>query len=240
MADSRTLKALLAPLLKRRPDLAFARRTLFFVPVTHYLRGVEFIYYSFGDEAASFVMPLFMGRHTVDFRGSRGQYTYLLQGGWQPDFERTSLELCDRLEREALPPIERLDNPREHEKFPHYMFDSWGIPDPPLNWSSSYIFKVALGACYYAEYDRARDVLSRIEWVKEAEMGPVTEQFRYSHSILERGAYLQKALREDSSRVPQLLHDWEEFSVKSMKLAKYWKATPFPCDGQNTETRSTR
>src|SRR5438477_7968641 len=42
MATSRELKELLRPLLARRADLAFVRRTLFFQPFTHYLRGVEF------------------------------------------------------------------------------------------------------------------------------------------------------------------------------------------------------
>jgi hypothetical protein len=27
-----------------------------------------------------------------------------------------------------------------------------------------------------------------------------------------------------------LLHDWEAHAVKGMKLTKYWKPTPFPCE----------
>jgi hypothetical protein len=37
-------------------------------------------------------------------------------------------------------------------------------------------------------------------------------------------------LRTDRARIPRLLHDWEAFTVKSLKLTKYWKPTPFPCD----------
>ncbi len=64
MATSRDLKGLLRPLLARRPDLAFVRRTLFFHPFTHYLRGVEFTTSRFlnASEGYSFAHQLYNGQ----------------------------------------------------------------------------------------------------------------------------------------------------------------------------------
>src|SRR5439155_515456 len=45
-----------------------------------------------------------------------------------------------------------------------------------------------------------------------------------------RMAYLLRTLRQSRKEILPLLHDWEAYSVKSQKLTKYWKPTPFPCE----------
>jgi hypothetical protein len=58
----------------------------------------------------------------------------------------------------------------------------------------------------------------------------VTEEHRFSMMRQERMAYLLMTLRKGRAETLTLLHDWEAFSVKSQRLEKYWKPTPFPCE----------
>jgi hypothetical protein len=58
----------------------------------------------------------------------------------------------------------------------------------------------------------------------------VTEEHRFSMMDQERMAYFLMTLRKGKTEVLTLLHDWETFSVKSMKLEKYWEPQPFPCE----------
>jgi hypothetical protein len=236
MPNSREIKAMLKPLLQRRPDLAYDRRVLFFTPLTHYLRGVAFVMFGFmGDfTIVSFAAPLFEAHANPDFDGSRGQYDELICYSTTEDRQALALDLCDRLERDALPPVRDIVDPRVHESRPAYfgtdLNDPRGIPP-------AYRLRAALGACYYGDYDRALKFAPN--GITEGDLAPkepVTEGFRYHDSLFYRGAYLSKLLRGDRASIPQLLHDWERFSVQAMKLKKWWKPTPFPCESRGTRT----
>ena len=77
MATTRELKALLRPLLKRRPDLAYDRNVLFFSPLTHYLRGAALISSAYGKDfnVIPVAVQLYSGEHGIDFtRVMRLQY----------------------------------------------------------------------------------------------------------------------------------------------------------------------
>lgn len=232
MPNSRDLKALLKPLLGRRRELAFVRRVLFFTPLTHYLRGVVFVQRgaSSGDaDAIPFGTPLFMGSYLVpEFFIGTGQYEYAIWDWRNRDFDQLSVDLCDKLEHEALPLVEAITDPQTHEKS--------GVYFEPPRWDGLHgqtaRFKLALGACYYGDYDRARTLTDQFDEEDRSDLqhAPLTEEFKYHMRRWKRALYLAKVLRENEAGIPQLLHDWERYSVETMNLTKYWKSTPFPCD----------
>ncbi len=231
MATARELRQLLRPLLKRRPDLALGRRELFFLPLTHYLRGVAFTVSrrSKRFEAHSIVSQLFNGSCGLPDDGNDHQPSYEVSESWVDDPERASAELCRHLEQRALPLVAAITGPREHENAPEYMplyFDD----TPPLKFAN-YAFTVALGACFPGDFERAKRVLTDV-LVYYGEFMPTeaTEEFRFGADLFGRMAYLLRLLRTERARIPQLLHDWEAYRVDSLKLTKYWKPTPFPCD----------
>jgi hypothetical protein len=226
MATSRELKALLQPLLVRRPDLAFVGRTLFFKPFTHYLRGVEFTTSRFHDasEAVSFAHQLYNGQDIPDWGFSRG-YKYQMEQGWKLNFDQTSAALCEAMERNALPAVEGIVGYVEHQRLPPYL----GLfPDQDITDSPKGTFTVALGECSVGNFDSAEKRLSDI--TRPSPLDSVIEVSRYSPYLRGRMAYLLATLREDRNQVLPLLHDWEAYAVKGMKLSKYWKPTPFPCE----------
>ena len=226
MATSRELKALLRPLLARRSDLAFVGRTLFFQPFTHYLRGVEFTasLYSSTSEGFSFAHQLYNGQDSVDFMGIAGQHRYLLLSNWKENPEKASADLCEDMERRALSPVEPIVDYAEHQKAPAYI-GAYHHRAP------NYVFLVALGDCSIGNFDAAEAKLSDCaQHLPEYSAASATEEHRFSGYTFWRMAYLLRTLREDRKRVIPLLHDWEAYSVKGMKLTKYWKPTPFPCE----------
>ncbi len=229
MASSGKTKLLLRPLLKRRHDLAFSGRTLFFTPVTHYLRGVEFLSSRWHDapHGVSFAQQLSSGTLWVMFSGHRNeQYEFGLNRDWHKDEDRASRDLCEIMERHALPPVEPIVNFPEHRKRRAYICGERGSPLFTLN--------AALGLCAQGDFDRAEKIAARClkpgPWRYEFSAEQATDEIRYSEDLRWRLPYLLRTLQTDRSKVIPLLHDWEAFSVKNFGLTKYWKPTPFPCE----------
>lgn len=229
MATGRELKVLLRPLLARRPDLAFVGRTLFFQPFTHYLRGVAFKTSRFdtASRAISFAHQLYNGQPVPDFGFSRG-FKYQMPDEWEHDLHQTSAGLCDAMEQNALPPVEGIIDYVEHQRHPPYL----GLfPDQNISNSPKGTFTVALGECSVGDFDAAELRLSRImPFLEEYPVASATEEYRYHPILMWRMAYLTRVLRTDRKRIAPLLHDWEDYAVTGMKLTKYWKSTPFPCE----------
>jgi hypothetical protein len=226
MATSRELKGLLRPLLARRSDLAFVGRTLFFQPFTHYLRGVEFTTSRFlsASQGFSFAHQLYNGQNSVDFDGGPGQHTCMMRLDWRDNLERASDELCEEMERRALPPVEPIVDYVAHQKVPEYIGGS--DARAPIR-----VLVAALGDCTIGSFDAAESKLAEVERYRpEFSASAATEQHRYERYPLWRMAYLLRTLRTDRGQVLPLLHDWEAFAVKSSRLTKYWRPTPFPCE----------
>ena len=230
MPNSRELKALVLPLLKRRPDLAFHKRTIFFAPLTHYLRGVIFFQgWSSGDFTAHvFATPLFDGADDLHPGSLSEKAQRRFSETWRADPANASAELCDYLERQALPIVEPMVTPAEHEKLPQYIA-GYSRGTPPLQ-SSLIRFIMASGACCNGEFDKAQGLLVGVAETRRRPVGPVTEDFRNHQDFFFRAAYLAELLHTDRSRVLPLLHEWKAAKVRHLGLGKFWTPTPFPCE----------
>ena len=236
MPSLRERRQLIRPLLRRRPDLVYVGDTyLFFRQVGHYWLGVDCAHVKRQYYFYSFVYPLFAGDSAFRFRARGGpfnkHYWQYVDPSW-PSLEQGSEEICDLLEHRLLPTVAHIVNPEELAKSP--LFSSPG-------------FDEALGACFNGDFDEAeRHVVEYLEkfgsttmhfdsatkrWVyRPYSIDDATEADKFNAMDPGRVAYLGKVLRTDRSRIPRLLHDWEEHTVKAFKLDKYWTKTPFPCD----------
>lgn len=241
---------LIRPLMKRRPDLAYHRQYVFIRPLTHYLRGVYFCPGRLNDvELQPFALPLFGGGDTIYLATSRltdarQAFSYYHRGDWQQDPEGTSRKVCEVIEHEALPELADLTSPEALSAHPAY--------------GRTLEYKI-LNPCFYGDYDTAQRAAdsyllywssSSPGWIDDpAEVRKrslslrrrgkecystdfATEESRFHEDRWKRMEYLGMLLKTDRSRIPALLHDWEEFSVKSFKLEKYWTRTPFPCEAR--------
>jgi hypothetical protein len=143
---------------------------------------------------------------------------------WKDNLERAAEELCEEMERHALPPVEPIVDYLEHQKVPEYI---GGIDArAPIR-----VFVAALGDCTVGSFDDAESRLTEFErYLPEYSASAATEEHHYHGYPLWRMAYLLRTLRQGHGQVLPLLHDWEAYGAKSMKLTKYWKPTPFPCE----------
>jgi len=203
---------------------------LFFSPVTHYLRGAFFLISRFHNipNSVAFVHQLCNGQASVDAMGNAGPQRYMMmKEDWETDLEKASQELCEQMERCALPSVQHIVDRTQHEATPEYVGGIVGCPSSP-----KYVFTVALGACSDGDFDAAEKIMSHAMGLLSDEypVASATEEFRYHPILMWRMAYLMRLLQIDRSRILPLLHDWEAHAVKGMKLTKYWKPTPFPCE----------
>ena len=250
LATDSQRRMLIRPLRKRLPDLVYHRQYVFFRPLTHYLRGVYFCpgRWSNDIQLEPFALPLFGGGNFVylaDGKLADGRPTFSYrhpEENWLQDPERASKEACDAIEHRALPEIAGLTSPEALAAQPGYGF---------------HLEYRVLNPCFYGDYEAAERAVdsyllywsaSSLGWIDDpAEVRKrarslrrrgkerystdyATEENRFHGEQWKRMEYLGMLLKTDRSRVPQLLHDWEEFSVKSFKLEKYWTRTPFPCE----------
>src|SRR5262249_9039165 len=139
---------------------AFSGRTLFFKPFTHYLRGVVFVAYwtTSASRVVSFAHQLYNGEPDVDFDGIRTQRCeFEMSEDWRSNLDRTSKKLCDRIERDALPPVAGIVDYVQHLKSPAYLLAGGRVGAPKD------AFTMALGACTVGDFAIAevimRDVL---------------------------------------------------------------------------------
>jgi len=226
MATSGEIKRLLRPLLARRSDLALARRAICFVPFSRYLRGIVFNWpaYSRSNRVLCFANQLCDGSHDASVASYESAQ---IPEDWKGDVEGTSRRLCEELEKDILPKIEPVTSFEEHlKRFPQ----SFHLP---AKISDRHDFAFACDSCTYGDFDKAEAVMTELLDPKIPFYGVpeiVTEEHRFSRMRQERMAYLLMTLRKGKAETLNLLHDWEAFSVKDMRVEKYWQPSPFPCE----------
>jgi hypothetical protein len=235
---------LIRPLMKRRPDLAYHRQYILIRPVTHYLRCVFFKSGWYGKYFTLIpqVAPLFKADRFLFLHGDYSSRApcreYRFDESWTEDPEAAAQKVSDLIEQQALPQIADADTPAALASKP-WLVDRL---DVMLNVCASGDFDEA-ERLIVDEVDRFRGRLelpkdySIKNWHKQPDeyepfsTAVATEAHKFHESTWWRLAYLGKLLQTDRARVPALLHDWEEFTVNTFKLNKYWTRTPFPCEG---------
>lgn len=224
------LKKLVGPLLKRRPDLAYDRRMVFFRPLTHYLCGAYFISGFHGQyfSILALVDQLFDGGGEDPFLNRTTHNKALekhVDESWLWNRDQASRVVSDIIEQHLLPVVAGVTEPRDHIDSPNFpLAGAW-------SWSER-----AFSACYYGDFDAAQQWADRCAdknqptVILENLLDLPDDELKFHPTVDGRCVYLSRLLRRDRDAVIPLLHEWEARKVRKMKLEKYWQPTPFPCE----------
>lgn len=215
MTTAADVKKVVQPLLQRNPDLVLVGRMVVIKPVHHVLRGV----YIDRTSAASMFNPLWAAMILFNRWGTFSPHWGDRVYGGFLGLGDTDLadKLCDAIEHEALPvlrPVQSLEDFvmfAGSERFPRGNFNQYPV--------LSMFVHIALG-----NLAAARHGCDYISKAAKEDDDPDSDYRRYATEIcplVEAG---------DRTGLVRRLHDYEEWSVKRMKLEKYWTRTPFPIE----------
>ncbi len=215
------VKKLLKPLTTKHQDLCVSGKLLAIKPVTHLARGIYIGRTSSADCFTPFVAVNCLFEPRATFKFNYGEEIYPKKKGlWLFSREGVNEELADRIEDLALP---RLHEVKTIEDFLHYglkgHFFAGTLEYAPLR--KLYIY-LALG---YLQ--AAGEILQQFSKHPQhwAEMAHTSEHFTELMDVVRPLVYAQ-----DKPAIAALLHKWEVYSVKQLKLEKYWQKTPFPIE----------
>ncbi len=221
MSTTAAVKRLIKSFPLKHPDMVIQGRMIALRPIHHVLR---FVYIDGSSGKGSFkprwlVLPL-----CIPARDIYMQYGFYLwnhaHGPWNTDKPDAREVLLDEIERNALPKIYPVQSLHDFMTFMSTYHDRellCGFPHKMI------IIEAALG-----NLDAARDIwttkLSHLIEAHYRRFDDNLETMRRTHAL---GACLMK---DDRAGIAELLHEFEAFSVKNMKLEKIWQRTPFPLE----------
>ncbi|MDP1965855.1 MAG: hypothetical protein Q8K93_27065 [Reyranella sp.] len=86
------------------------------------------------------------------------------------------------------------------------------------------------GAAEWAEKYLDKSFLWAMGFYRENLIDAPDEYLRFHGTSDMRLIYLSRLLKKDRGAIIPLLHEWEALKVQRLKLEKYWRPTPFPCE----------
>lgn len=217
------VKQMVQPLLQRNSDLALVGRLVVIKPVHHILRGVSI---SRSLDPNLFVpkwavIVLFKPRERFMFNWGEGNYRVRPERQvWNINDPQASISMCQEIERVALPLLRPIQGIDDFVGFTTKENFDWMALDYYRDWKL--FVDVARG-----DLQAARDACAFFA-TNDANDSPDTRE-RYD-SITKTLCPLLAA--NDRSGLAGFLRDCEAYSVKKMKLEKFWEPTPFPLELQ--------
>lgn len=212
------IKRFIAPLLRRRKDLAIVGRWLILKPLTHYTPGIYFDRRSTRGSLIPIAMVLPLYECPPEFRITVGTELKREHKAWDLREIDGETELCDAIEHRALPLVEHVTEPEAFLRYLgtlHQTFDSQ---------RSEALCHLVLGNVPTAEtmLSKLADQTRRhAEWLRS--QGDDTPEPTYFRDLLDM-------MRRDPQGLIRQMHEWEAGQVRLMKLEKHWQPTPFPCE----------
>ena len=208
-------------LLNQNPDLVIVGRLVFYKQVGHLLRGIYI------DRCSNKLR--FCPKWTIDylFRPMEGYHIgigediYPNEGDqWLIDIDKIDEKFADKMEEVALPKLKKFQMIEEFSKITYKMCSVEITPD--RNPIRKFYVDLALGNLESAN-------IAFELFAKHPDYG--VKQFyspKHYGEIMDVVRPLVHA--QDKTAIAALLHKWEAYSVKQLKLEKYWQKTPFPIE----------
>ena len=220
MSTMAQMKALAKPLLARNPDLVMIGRVVFIAPIRHLARFICLDNTSgtdgFNPRAGAlhlFEYSDFLSLTHTRSMGSPGKGLWLLT---QPGIQSRFLDAC---ENTVLPWLRAMESIADYAafsgraNFPDDSMDMFALRQISMD--------VALG-----DFEAARATCDDLASGKSPWRIPDFEE-EYNRILTE----LWPALKTDNpATIAAVLHRWEAYTVKALKLEKYWEPTPFPIE----------
>jgi hypothetical protein len=221
MTTAAQIKKLVQPFLKRNPDMVIIGRFVFFKRVDHLLRGIYIDRYSYKEGFRPTWAVDYLFRPIKDYSLGLGEEIYPApEDQWYIDIPNIDKKFADRMEEMVLP---RLHAHKTIEEFSSIKYNLCGQV-MMLNRTTSYKLYVDLALGKFDFADKALEIFS-----KQPEY-----RSKYFHSP-EHYDEMMNVVRpmiqaNDKAGIAAKLHEWEAYSVKQLKLEKYWQPSPFPIE----------
>jgi hypothetical protein len=222
MTTSAQIKKLVQPLLERNPELVISGRFVFFRQVNHILRGIYVDRYSYKEGFRPVWTLSSLFRPTEQLSISIGEQIYPApEDYWYINKPNIDEKFADRMEELALP---RLEAYKTIEKFSNIKYNI--MPNNTMTLERSPVRKIyvdlALGN--FQEAENLFEMFSQHPdyWIK------------YFHTLQHYNEMINEVRpmvrAHDKAIIAAKLHEWEAYSVKQLKLEKYWHPSPFPIE----------
>jgi hypothetical protein len=215
---------MVTPVIDRHPDLALVRRWIIVKPVHHFARAVlidrtayadrfdaQWIVHHLFEELGS--LPLSWGECLANERSSR-------RGLWRTDDPDIELALQEAIETQALPALRKISTFEDflayvaQNTFSHHLYE-WP--------TSRIILDVALG-----DLDHARAISDKHFARWSVPDSAYDEDGRATYARLSE--LCGRLMAGDREGLIRLLHEWEEKTIRNLKIEHIWEPTPFPIE----------
>jgi hypothetical protein len=223
MTTAAQIKKLAQPLLERNPELVIAGRYVFFKQVGHLLKGIYID--RCGDKDAFrpvWTVNFLIQSSPSDTLGSgMGATIYPIpEGNWYIDTPCVDVRFAENMEEVILPWLKSI------EKIEDYLNISVQVGYDVIQTDKSPVRKlyVDLALGNFQEAENLFEMFSEQPdfWKKSF--------FREGHFAELMEIVRPMVYAENRAAIATKLHEWEAYSVKQLKLEKYWQATPFPIE----------
>lgn len=228
MSTAAQMKHLVKPLLARNPDLALIGRVLYLRPVRHILRYVRLEAVSHKDLfIASWGIVNLMARLRELEPHPSMDYGYKIHRPgpsalWYVTDPQTQDIFTQVMENDVLPRMRAVTTVQDFvaftksDEFSWARLKRWYLQDLVIN--------VALG-----DFDAARATCEALERKDEAF---AWELHYYSRTCAHILAELWPPLKQgDRAGMAACLRNFEQFSVQTIGIEKFWEPAPYPMEG---------
>ena len=217
MTTRADVKNAVESLLAAHDDLLLIGRLVAIKPINHILKGIYLDRSSSRDDFVVRWAAIFLFEPRSSFMLSWGSYVYCpLPGLWTLQTPGLPELLRGSIEKEVLPILRPVRTIAEFSDYATVQRVGRPLQNFPL---SQIVLEAALGS--FEVCDHILDCLDNRR-LKPAR--PDEDELRITRDL----APLIKA--RDRAGIAAVLHEWEAWSVKAIKLEKYWERTPFPVE----------
>jgi len=217
MTTKKQVEKLMRPFLERHPDLVLDSPWLYLKPARHLLRAIIL---DRTGEATRFrprwaVMMLFAPVDLIDLAYGE-MHSAHEQGSWLWNDPDMPAILFDLLEQKALPMLRSVG---DLDTFVTYTSSTDRFPGDPL---PAFPHRKVLVDVARGDWESARVICHQWQGVAP----------RWSDdprsTVINTIAPLLDA--RDTPAILRHLHEWEEYTVRQLKLEDIWERTPFPIE----------
>jgi hypothetical protein len=209
MTRETDVKKAIGHLVRRRKDLVYVRGHFLLIPIKHITRAVWIRTSWLSREAFYVHWGLDLTFRPNAYWGWPYGEEVSRGAGWDVSAPGIAERVWDLMEAEALPPLHRIETLDDLDRFVKERRSA--------DTESTLLLAAARGDFDYcdqyldARLARPSDFKERKE--RERTLAPLI-------SARDRGG------------IARLLHEWEAFRIKALKLEKYWQPSPFPVESE--------
>jgi hypothetical protein len=216
------VKQAVHPLIRRNPDLALVGRMVVIRPIHHILRGIVFSRGIYADQFDPNWAVIFLFEPSDSLSMNWGERVYDYSGTWKiADHDDLPSEMCKAIEEQALPLLRSIKTIDDFvgfstkERFRHTHLNLYEHRKILVDVARGDL-NSARSICEYMATDHAKR--RYLPMKMDEEYDRITKEL------------CPLIAANDRPALARLLHKYEEDSVRTMKLEKFWEPTPFPIE----------